>query len=231
MSGKGQIEAKNRKPARECGACSLCCTVLRVDELAKLGGRPCLHQLPAGGCGVHEVRPAICRAYRCAWLGGAFEADDRPDRLGAVLDLVPRGHVINLVVRQVDAGAFGRSARLREIVAEMRQTLPVELRDVDDVLDADRPYRLLQPDGDELEIAGDRVRVHRDGALVSERRASWPARGVRRIAERLRARRLRRWPSHEERLAQLGLASGKLSARGPKSARGVQRKRDEEAPP
>jgi Fe-S-cluster containining protein len=217
------FEQRKKRP-RECGACSLCCTVLRVDELAKLGGRPCLHQLPAGGCAVHDRRPDICRAYRCAWLGGAFEDDDRPDRLGAVLDLVPRGHVIHLVVRQVAADAGGRSPRLQEIVAETRRSMPVEIRDVADVLDADRPYRLLQPDGDELEIAGDIVRVHHDGQLVSERRASWLVRGVRRIAESLRARRLRRWPSHEERLAQLGLASGKLSARG------SQRNRDEEAP-
>ena len=190
---------------RVCGSCSLCCTVLRVDELAKLGGCPCLHQLPEGGCAVHAVRPKICRAYRCAWLEGAFEDTDRPDQLGAVLDLQTRGDSVRLVVRQRDAGALARSARLQEIVSEVRRSMPVEIRDVDDVLAADRPYRVLQPDGDELEIEGDRVRVRREGQLVSDQRAPWLERRLRVIQQRFHAWRLRRWPSHEERVTLLGL--------------------------
>lgn len=199
---------------RTCGSCSLCCTVLRVDELAKLGGRPCLHQSPEGGCRVHADRPAVCRAYRCAWLGGAFQEDDRPDRLGAVLDLVPRGQVIHLVVRlagdEQQEEVLARSPRLRELVAETRLGMPVEIRDVEDVLDPDRPYRLLQPDGDELEIEGDRVRVIRGGRVVSERRAAWFERVIRHLRQRLEAWRLQRWPSHEDQLARLGLPGGKL---------------------
>jgi Fe-S-cluster containining protein len=179
--------------------------VLRVDELAKLGGCPCLHQLPEGGCAVHAQRPEICRAYRCAWLEGAFEETDRPDRLGAVLDLQSRGDSVRLVVRQMDAGALARSPRLQEIVSEVRRSLPVEIRDVDDVLASDRPYRVLQPDGDELEIEGDRVRVRRQGQLLYERRAPWLERTLRAIQQRFHARRLRRWPSHEERVTLLGL--------------------------
>ena len=156
--------------------------MLRVDELAKLGGRPCLHQRPEGGCAVHARRPGICRAYRCAWLAGAFGDDDRPDRLGAVLDLVTRGDAPRLVVRQQAEDAYARSERLREIVAEARRTMPVELRDASDVLDPDRPYRVLEPGGDELEIAGDVVRVRRDGRLVEERRAPWLERTVRALS-------------------------------------------------
>ena len=88
---------------------------------------------------MHAQRPEICRAYRCAWLEGAFEETDRPDRLGAVLDFQSRGDSVRLVVRQMDAGALARSPRLQEIVSEVRRSLPVEIRDVDDVLASDRP--------------------------------------------------------------------------------------------
>jgi len=147
----------------------------------------------------------VCRAYRCAWLAGAFEEGDRPDRLGAVLDLVARGDAVRLVVRQAEPDAWERSARLREIVAETRRSLAVELRDAADVLDPDRPYRVLQPDGDDLEIAGERVRVFRGGALVEERRAPRIERWLRAGLQRVEAWRLRRWPSHEERVTLLGL--------------------------
>jgi hypothetical protein len=181
--------------------------VLRVDDLAKLGGRSCLHQRSEGGCAVHAVRPGICRAYRCAWLGGAFEDGDRPDRIGAVLDLTSRGDSVRLIVRQVERGAFDRSERLREIVAEVRRSMPVEVRDVGDVLDPDRPYRILQPGGDDFEIEGDRVRVFRDGQLRSEKRAPWLERVVRRVQQRVQAWKLGRWPSHEERVTLLGLGN------------------------
>lgn len=117
-----------------------------------------------------------------------------------------RGDSIRLVVRQLDERAILRSERLRAIVAETRRSMPVELRDVDDVLDPDRPYRVLEPGGDELEISGDRVRVFRDSALVEERLAAWPLRWLRKRIQRLHAWRLRRWPSHEERVTLLGLA-------------------------
>lgn len=196
--------------ARRCGACSLCCTVLRVDELAKLGGRACLHQRSGGGCAVHDARPGVCRAYRCAWLRGAFAEDDRPDRLGAVLDFVARGQSVQLVVRQAQPRALEQSDRLRAIVAETRRSMPVEVRDVEDVLDPGRPWRLLRPvqpgDPDEaLELAGDEVRVLRDGRVVARRRAAWPVRVLRRVVQRYQTWRLRRWPSHEERMRRLGL--------------------------
>ncbi len=162
---------------------------------------------------MHASRPGICRAYRCAWLGGAFEDGDRPDRLGAVLDLVPRTPEIHLVVRQATVDALDRSSRLREIVATARKSMPVEIRDVEDVLDADRAYRVLYPGGDEHRIEGEHVQVHRSGKLVDERRAPWLERQVRKIVQRWRSARLARWPTHEDRLSQLGLAGDKLPVR------------------
>ncbi len=179
--------------------------MLRVDELAKLGGRPCLHQVAEGGCAVHALRPEVCRGYRCAWLQGAFGEPDRPDRLAAVLDFQNRGDSVRLVVRQMDAGALDRSSRLQEIVSEVGRSMPVEIRDVEDVLASDHAYRVLQPDGDEIEVEGDRLRVWRQGQLVAERRAPWLERTLRAIQQRFQGWRLRKWPSHEERATLLGL--------------------------
>jgi hypothetical protein len=162
-----------------------------------------MHQSEANGCRVYERRPGICRAYRCAWLGGAFDEEDRPDRLGAVLDLVPRGDSIRLVIRQVDPGAMARSPRLREIADEMRSSMPVEIRDVANVLDPDHPFTVLQPDGQDLLIAGDLVEVREGGRVVARQRKPWLDRAVSGIAARIESFKLSRWPAHEERAGTL----------------------------
>jgi len=184
-------------PGRVCGACSLCCTLLRVDELAKLGGTPCLHQRPEGGCAIHARRPGICRRYRCLWLQGGLEEGDRPDRLGAVLDLASRGGFPELVVHEAEPGVFDRSARLREIAERQRVAMPVRILDGGDVLDAARPLRVLLPGGEEQRVAGERVETWRGGVRIAVRRLPWLDRIVRRAllaARRVRLRRHRRGP-------------------------------------
>jgi len=187
---------------RTCGACSLCCVVLRVDELAKLGGVPCPElRAPAPGaagcCGIHARRPAICRRYRCLWLAGGLEEDDRPDRLGAVLDLVTAGAETRLEVHEAAPGAVERSPRLAEIVRRHRAAMPVRVHDVGDVLDPDRPFRVLLPDGCELRVAGERVTRLRDGRVVAEERLPWLERTIRRAVQAFRRRRFRRFPHRD----------------------------------
>jgi Fe-S-cluster containining protein len=181
---------------RVCGRCSLCCTVLRVDELAKLGGVPCraLRSAEAGGgCGIHARRPDVCRAYRCLWLQGGLDEDDRPDRLGAVLDVVTAGASTRLEIHEAEPGAFERCARLREIAERHRTAMPVRILDVGDVLDADRPYRVLLPGGVEQLVRGERVSELRDGRVVAERRLPWLERTLRRATIAWRRRRFRRY--------------------------------------
>lgn len=163
-----------------------------------------MHQIAGAGCAVHAVRPNVCRAYRCAWLAGALGDDDRPDRLGAVLDLVSRGGEIRLVIRQAEPDAFDCSARLQAIAEGMRRSMLVEIRDVEDVLDPRRPFRVLQPDGDELRIEGDRIEVIRAGRVIERRRLAWLARIVRWVSDRITSCRISRWPSHEQRAQKLG---------------------------
>lgn len=177
---------------RVCGECSLCCTVLRVDALRKLGGTPCVHLAGAGrGCAIHTTRPAICRGYRCAWLQGSFRDEDRPDRLGAVLDFQTRGPTLQLSIREAVPGAFDRSPRLQEIAEAQRAHAQVRITDVEDVLNPERPHRVLLPDGEEQRVAGGRITHLRDGAVVSERPVPWVERGVSRLTAALTAAKLR----------------------------------------
>jgi len=187
--------------ARRCGACSLCCTVLRVDEIAKLGGTVCQHVRDGGGCAIHASRPQICRAYHCLWLrgdpqpgtgrGGQLGDDDRPDRLGAVLDVVQTGASVRLSIRQATPHSYDRSPRLQQIAAEFRESMPVRISDVSNVADPDQPFRVLLADGEEQIVAGDRVTFVRDGTVLRTTKLPWPERFARRAALRWRALRLR----------------------------------------
>jgi hypothetical protein len=163
--------------------------LLRVDELGKLGGTPCSHQRighPDGGCGIHERRPRICRGYRCLWLAGSLEEGDRPDRLGAVLSLSTEGETPTLFVHEAQRGAFDASPRLQELAEHWRQSLRVRVSDSEDVLESDRPYRVLLAGGEEHRVAGDRVDVYRDGTRVESRRLPLLDRSLRRAALALR---------------------------------------------
>ena len=181
-------------PARECGGCSLCCVVLRVDELGKLGGVPCAKLRPRGGCGIHATRPGICRAYRCLWLRGGLPDADRPDSLGAVLDVTSEAGAPFLAIREASAGAFARTPRLREIADEFRRSMPVRITSAEDVLDPDRPYRMLLPGGEERLVEGEMVTVLRDGWPAETRRMPWLERSVRRLMLRFESGLVRRMP-------------------------------------
>ncbi len=182
-----------QSPERTCGTCSLCCTVLRVDELSKLAGVACPKLRAESGCGIYATRPKICRAYRCHWLQGGLEEADRPDRLGAVLDLVTRATSVRLEIRQATRDAFDRSPRLQQIAEDYRRSVPVRITDVDDVLDPDRPFRVLLPDGEENRVAGDVVEIYRDGRHVGTHRVGWIERAARRLQVWARQRKLRRF--------------------------------------
>lgn len=173
----------------------MCCTVLRVDPLRKLGGVPCVHQRvgSAAACGIHgsPERPSLCGAYRCAWLRGRFESGDRPDRLGAVLDVSARAGLPLLAIREARPGTFDASPRLQAIARACRETMEVRITCADDVLDADRPYRILRPGGEELRVEGERTIVLRDGREIERRRMPWLERWVRRALLRWQRWRIR----------------------------------------
>ncbi|MEZ4332255.1 MAG: hypothetical protein R3F35_10905 [Myxococcota bacterium] len=173
-------ERARRAAERRCGSCSLCCTVLRVDALAKPAGRDCVHQRAIGGCAIHAERPPICRAYHCLWLQGGLEDDERPDRTGGVVDLETTGVGLRLAVREARPGAFDASPALQAIAERFRPSMPIRITDTADVADPDRPFRVLLADGVEQRVAGERIEIWRAGRLVEARRLPWLDRVARR---------------------------------------------------
>lgn len=76
-------------PGRDCGDCTACCTHLTVNspDFSKPAGISCRH-LTTGGCGIHAVRPHICRTWFCGWRRRADLPDAaRPDRSGLLISL------------------------------------------------------------------------------------------------------------------------------------------------
>ncbi len=126
------------------------------------------------------------------WLRGKLRDEDRPDRLGAVLDLVPVGGSVRLSIRQAAPNLFDRSPRLQQIAAEFREHTPVRVTDVSAVLNPDHPFRVLLPNGEEQHVAGDSVTTFRSGVKVGTARMHWAERMARRVALCWRGLQLRR---------------------------------------
>jgi len=112
---------------RACGDCVACCTVLTVDtpDFSKPAGTPCAH-LTAQGCGIHAVRPHICRTWFCAWRRVAEMPDEaRPDRSGLLVSLnferAPRNcfEGVSINVRAIE----GSGAISRDITAAILDSL------------------------------------------------------------------------------------------------------------
>jgi hypothetical protein len=75
-------------PGRECGDCTVCCTVPTIDQpgIQKRAGATCRHC--DHGCRIHDTRPEVCRQYFCAWRRmEIFSEDWRPDRCGVFSEL------------------------------------------------------------------------------------------------------------------------------------------------
>ena len=72
-------------PGKSCGECSLCCSVLEIDELKKPAGPPCPSCRRDGGCEVYATRPQVCRDFECEWLTDrTLTRPFRPDRIGTL---------------------------------------------------------------------------------------------------------------------------------------------------
>ena len=151
-------------PDRSCGDCTACCTELTVNtpEFAKAAGTPCIH-LSGQGCGIHAVRPRICRTWFCAWRRVASLPDEaRPDRSGLLVSLnfinKPQnclaGVSINVrVLAGSDAIANGMAAVVLDSVCD--QLVPVWFSDGSKKM-------LMHPDNDvaRFVLSGDPAPAH-----------------------------------------------------------------------
>jgi hypothetical protein len=71
---------------RDCGGCTVCCVLPNIDkpEIQKQSGARCIH-CAATGCAIYDSRPAVCRAWYCAWRTVDIFGDDwRPDKSGVM---------------------------------------------------------------------------------------------------------------------------------------------------
>ncbi len=117
------------------------------------------------------------------------EEGDRPDRLGAVID-VGEGGSAWLEIREAVPGALDRSPRLRGIAEQHRAAMPVRIADVSDVLDPGRRFRELLPDGEERIVEGEWTTRRRPSHPGERFRLPWLGRWLRRAGLAWRRRRV-----------------------------------------
>jgi len=75
---------------RKCDGCTLCCTLMAVDELHKPPKVKCKYE---GNkcCSIYETRPPSCRTFNCLWLQhDAIPEFMKPDKSGIVLTTLSR---------------------------------------------------------------------------------------------------------------------------------------------
>ena len=99
--------------ARTCGTCTLCCKLFPVPELDKPAGRWCAHIAQGRGCGIHESRPQVCRAFWCQWIANADLGPEwKPERSKFVLSIYPGSNSLAVTVDPATPAAWRGEAYL-----------------------------------------------------------------------------------------------------------------------
>lgn len=91
---------------RQCGDCSLCCTVMAVSEIAKPGNCRCDKLTTLGRCSVYNTKPQSCTEFKCLWLQGMMPEDLKPSRSRVVGAVNGDGTIVVLHVSPFDKGAW-----------------------------------------------------------------------------------------------------------------------------
>lgn len=80
---------------RECGECTVCCVYPKIPILKKEGMVKCVNLLESknmfsgdckNNCKIYPKRPITCKNYKCAWLIGHGNEEDRPDKSNMLFD-------------------------------------------------------------------------------------------------------------------------------------------------
>ncbi|MGL4728282.1 MAG: hypothetical protein ACRCWO_05970 [Bosea sp. (in: a-proteobacteria)] len=152
-------------PGKSCGSCTLCCKLFPVPELEKPAGTWCRHIAQGRGCGIHETRPPVCRAFDCQWLFNAELGPEwKPERCKFVLSIYPGS---NSLVVTADPGA-PRAWAQEPFITSLRLWAQAALDQGDCVLvfERDKASAIL-PDGEKplgVILPGDRIISTRKGA-------------------------------------------------------------------
>jgi Fe-S-cluster containining protein len=177
-------------PGRECGTCTLCCKVMRVDELESPAGQWCKHCSPGKGCGIHATRPPVCREFFCIWMyKKEIGPEWKPEKSKIILTLEGDGARIAAHVDPSFPGAWRRSPfyedlkRWSEVAASRQQQVSVWIGRHAIVILPDRDVDLGIVAEDELVVSTVTMtpqgpvlgaeKIHRDA--VAERERQWAA--------------------------------------------------------
>ena len=116
-------------PIRTCGGCTACCKALEVHEGAfhKPIHRWCLHARMGSGCAIYAHRPGACAAFRCEWLKGWGNDNERPDKTRIVPDFHTQGLFSGglLQLWEVSPGALAKLHTVRKTRESVLKGVPV----------------------------------------------------------------------------------------------------------
>ncbi len=116
--------------SRDCGACTVCCSVLEIPTLQKPPRKTCPN-VCFKGCSIYEERPGECRTFQCIWSEGITGPGQRPDKSGIMAYHVDTQFGRTLLILEVQEKAFIRRMKQKERLikfAESRNT-PVIVSD------------------------------------------------------------------------------------------------------
>ncbi len=91
---------------RSCGECSACCTALAIHELKKPPHKACPNCSSGTRCDIYPDRPDSCRAFRCQWLDGHSNEDERPDKSGLVRAFFLQRSGLHMTMSEFRPGAL-----------------------------------------------------------------------------------------------------------------------------
>ena len=172
-------------PGRICGSCTLCCTVMQVEELNKPAGVTCSYLAMGSGCTIRDQRPRACRRFFCGWrLDPNIDSLWKPSICGFVLTISLRyGSMLLMVdparplawrmqpylgrLKEWSARAFKEDKRIVAIVAGGEATVILPDREV--------PIGVLGPD-DEIVLSQVGVGYHAERRRRPQSGASSPSR-------------------------------------------------------
>jgi hypothetical protein len=91
----------------------LCCKLFPVPELEKPAGTWCRHIAQGKGCGIHQTRPDVCRAFWCQWIENTDLGPEwKPEKARFVLSIYPGTQSLAVTVDPAVPAAWRQPAYL-----------------------------------------------------------------------------------------------------------------------
>jgi len=110
---------------RKCGKCTMCCTVMSVDELEKPMWSRCTDLSVTRGCSRYDTRPDGCRHFECMWRRGLGSGRARPDKCGVMFVLSADGYVLVALVDAKKPNEWKKGEAARVIQEYLGRGVPV----------------------------------------------------------------------------------------------------------